>query len=524
MDMPAQLIAQTYDHVPYDSKPFAQSHPARLAARARLFGLTPPDVATARVLEIGCASGGNLIPMAMAYPKARFVGIDVSATQIADGRARIGRLGLSNIELRQQSIAEISERDGAFDFIVCHGVYSWVPAEVRAAILRTTHDNLTGHGVAYISYNVFPGWRLRGTLRDAMLFHIDSETDPRRKIARAREFLNQLAEITDAASPYGQMLRQEARALAGMGDHYLFHEFLELDNAPCYVTDFLVRVRNARLEYLTEANLNITIAESFGESTGKLLRDLSGNALDRMEQYIDFLTGRTFRQSLLVRDTQASKIQRQLSQERLAGLHLSANLEVRDDGAGTVFNDHSGRTLTTQSRFVRTALAHLAGIYPQTQTPEALAIWAAEVNGCAAATGQEDGELRDALFKMILTGMVEMATEPITAAGAAPEKPLATALARADGRDRRGWTSNGQHEVVPLSIVAHAILPLLDGTHDHGSLEGAVAKAVSNDMIVLQREGKRLDDPAEIDDAVREHVLASLTQLAKAGLLVDRAA
>ena len=520
MDMPARLIAQTYDHVPYESKPFPQSHPARLAARARLFGLTPPDVTASRVLELGCAAGGNLIPMAAACPNASFAGVDVSGAQVAAGRARIARLGLANIELRQQSIADLTQRDGPFDFIICHGVYSWVPEQVRAAILRVAHDLLSERGVAYVSYNVFPGWRLRGVLREAMLFHIGGELDPARKIALARDYLAKLAEITDAASPYGQMLRQEARALAGMGDYYLFHEFLEIDNEPCYVTDFLVRVRNARLEYLTDANLNVTIAESFGEATGKLLRDLSGNTLDRMEQYIDFLTGRTFRQSLLVRGTQAASIQRQLSRDRMAGLFASARTAAAPGVEGaTVFTDANGRSLTTRSANVCAALELLTAAYPQSRTPEDLARMAADsVQGDAGAAA---ADIRDALFKMVLIGMADISTEASAAADAVAVKPKATLLARTDAQDGCAWTTNGRHEVVPLTIVMQVLLPLLDGTNDRATLEDALARAVADGRTILQRAGQTLTEPGELKAAGVEHVEAALTQLATAGLLVD---
>ena len=221
METTAQSIAQTYDDVPYDSRPFPQSHPARSAAIAKLFGLMPPSIRKGRILELGCAAGGNLIPMAAMFPDAQFLGVDLSGVQIEQGRDRIRQLDLSNIELRHQSIADLGERDGLFDYIICHGVYSWVPASVRDAIMRVSRENLCEQGIAYISYNVFPGWRLRGALRDAILFHVEGESDPRRKVAMARKMLNQLAEASDATTPYGQMLRKEVASFNEQQDHYL---------------------------------------------------------------------------------------------------------------------------------------------------------------------------------------------------------------------------------------------------------------------------------------------------------------
>ena len=130
MTTPTPTLA-SYDETPYTDLPFAQSHPARLAVMARLFGVDAPDVGTARVLELGCAVGGNLIPMAVAMPDAHLVGIDLSGRQIADGRRVVTTLGLENIELQHADIAHVDASYGMFDYIVCHGIYSWVPAAIR---------------------------------------------------------------------------------------------------------------------------------------------------------------------------------------------------------------------------------------------------------------------------------------------------------------------------------------------------------------------------------------------------------
>lgn len=198
MDTQTHEIARAYDQVPYTSRPFPQSQPRHLAALGQLFGLAPPDVSTAHVLELGCASGGNLIPLAVSNPHAQFIGIDLSPLQIAQGQKRIERLGLKNIRLITMSISDVTRGLGTFDYIICHGVYSWVPAAVRDAILRVSHDNLSDHGIAYISYNVFPGWRLRGVLRDAMLFHGETSDRPAERLSLGRDFLTQLGSITNS--------------------------------------------------------------------------------------------------------------------------------------------------------------------------------------------------------------------------------------------------------------------------------------------------------------------------------------
>ena len=181
--------AAEYDRFPYDSNPFPQSHPQRLAALGRLFGVDAPDVKTARVLELGCASGGNLLPLAYYMPSASFVGIDFSGRQLEQGREIAARAGLDNVELIHGDIAELDESHTDFDYIICHGVYSWIPDSVQHAIMRICRDRLTTNGIAYISYNVYPGWHMRSMIRDMMLYHTASLDDPVMKVGQARALL-----------------------------------------------------------------------------------------------------------------------------------------------------------------------------------------------------------------------------------------------------------------------------------------------------------------------------------------------
>ncbi len=515
-----RALAKSYDDVPYDSRPFPQSHPAKLAGLARLFGLAPPDVATARILELGCAAGGNIIPMAVSYPQAHCVGVDLSPKQVAVGQARVAALGLTNIQLRNQSIMDLSVGHGQFDYIICHGVYSWVPQPVRDAILRVANENLSQNGVAYISYNVHPGWRLRGVLREAMLFHIQGIDAAADRAQAARSFLKQLAEITDRASAYGQMLRQEAAALAQHEDHYIIHEYLEHNNDPCYVEEFLRRARTAGLAYLTEANLNVTIAESFGPEAGRMLRELSGNRLDRMEQYIDFLTGRTFRQSLLVKGAQEAQIMRSLGPQCLEGLSLRAQIAQSEEPTtgSYVLRDGAGRSLTTTNATVRDAILALGRAFPAVCTPTEL-VESLPAEDEARRT-EVTPQLNDALFKMVLIGMAEVCSDQTPITQTVSDRPLALSLARADAAAGRTWTTSACHETAYLSVVQRAILPLLDGTNDHAALAAALAQSARSGAISFLHAGEPVTDNEGIDAAAAEHLRPALAALAASAVLI----
>ena len=211
--MNAELQA-SYDEFPYLSLAFPQSHPDRLATIGRLLGLSPPAVDECRVLEIGCASGGNLIPMATASPRSRFVGIDLSAVQVRQGAADIAGLGLGNIELVQADLREFAADQGVFDYIIAHGVYSWVPSDVQHKLLDVCARQLSPNGIAYVSYNTLPGWNMRGIIRDAMRYHTRQFPDARSRVRQARATLDFMVQAMEGAqSPYALMLRSEAEQL-----------------------------------------------------------------------------------------------------------------------------------------------------------------------------------------------------------------------------------------------------------------------------------------------------------------------
>ena len=183
------MAQNAYDSVPYDVAAYRQTHIGHLYTIGRLLGMEPPDFRRARVLELGCAAGGNILPMSDQYRAADFTGIDLSPVQIRQGKELIAALGLSNIALRAESIVDFPASAGKFDYIICHGTYSWVPPEVRPKILELTQRHLSPNGLAVISYNTLPGWAAVRGLRDIMNYHVAPLNTPEEKIAQARALL-----------------------------------------------------------------------------------------------------------------------------------------------------------------------------------------------------------------------------------------------------------------------------------------------------------------------------------------------
>src|SRR5262245_39911395 len=241
-ESPSDVLLASYDAVPYGGGAIGNTRPDYLASRARIYGLSTPDATRCRVLDIGCATGGNLLAMALALPGSRFVGVDLSPLQIQSARRAAQSLGLDNVEFNAMSVVDIDEELGTFDYIVSHGVYSWVPADVQTAILDVCARNLAPDGVAYVSYNTYPGWHGRGLVRDMVLFHDRPQLHPSERVKRARDLLQTIAQaVPRADSVYAGLLQEELQLLTECSETYFLHEELESENHPVYYSELAQR-------------------------------------------------------------------------------------------------------------------------------------------------------------------------------------------------------------------------------------------------------------------------------------------
>lgn len=509
------IIARTalkYDLLPYESKPFAQSQPGRLAAICKLFGLDVAPLETARILELGCASGGNIIPHAVRYPDATFVGVDLARTQVAAGRARIKSLGLKNIEILCQSFTEIDEDLGQFDYIICHGVFSWVPPAVQDAIFRVVRARLSPVGVACISYNVLPGWRMMQPLRDAFLLEIPDSIDSLGRVAKARELLEFLKTSTPDRGPYGDMLRAWADRLATLPDDYIAHEFLEETNAPSTVRDFTHGAARHGLGYLGECELSSMILDNYGATVADQVRVRSGNDLVETEQYLDLLTGRTFRQSLLVANDRMAGVDRMLTPDRVATLQFlaPAGLTGTLDGDVATITDPAGRMLTSSHADVIEGIERLVARFPASSGLDDL------------TTGMSDAgrsALCEALYRMVIAGMLQVSTAVATAGPEIGERPVALTLARADAAAGASLTTNQRHESVGIDAAGRVLIAAMDGSRDRRALAALLLAEAQAGRLVFNRDGKPIVDSAALEAVIAEHLPNLLAGIANAGLV-----
>lgn len=297
----------TTNHASYEAVPYAgcahhDTHPMYLRPVATLLGLAPASPLSCRVLEIGCAEGRNLIPIAAGLPGSRFVGLDLSARHIEVARSSSAALGLGNIEFVVADLEVSGDELGTFDYIIAHGVYSWVSEAARQRLLALCRALLAPQGVAYVSHNVYPGWHRRQALRQMMLYHI-RDLQPASQHARASKELVELLSATapDSDAAYASWLREEAEFLAGSDDFYVFHEHIAVHNDPSYFHEFMAAADRHGLQFVADAFLPANFGKMLPAAVGERVMRHSGRDRLRFEQYYDFVLNRTFRKTLLCR-------------------------------------------------------------------------------------------------------------------------------------------------------------------------------------------------------------------------------
>lgn len=530
-DVLMNMITSYYNEVPYDSNPYPLSAIEQLEALAWLFGVNAPELANARVLELGCASGGNLTPMGARHPQAMMLGVDLSPVQVQQGQDWIAQVRVPNVEIRQFSIADIDESFGEFDYIVCHGVYSWVPPDVQQAILQVCSRNLAGNGIAYVSYNVYPGWKSREIVRDAMRLRGGARGLPQEKLSYARGILEFLEQSARAESVLKKALDEVMPLIRNSGESYLLHEFLEPCNSPCYFTEFIARAQAQGLSYLCDARLTTMFVQNYAKQVSEpLLRECGDNQV-LMEQYLDFLADRTFRQTLLVKEAQTPNISYRLEEERLRMMHY-AGAFTAVDGAELML-DTGDQVVTTvgNTRITLRTLLHkvmareLNAAFPATLSLDFL------VAAVTTRLGQPSALVKplvlDMLKELLITEGVRVRCAPVAMASGVSQMPQALLSVRRDpGLPLMGDSitsvsvCNQWHELMPLTGLERCVIPLLDGMHTVAQIAEYLGNEARAGRLRLIKDSDPITDDAQWKPFIAEQVSLALEDLHRKGLLI----
>lgn len=451
----------SYDELPYDSLPLPETQPDFLAAVARLHGFEAPDPARARILELGCAQGGNLIPLAWRWPESDCVGVELSRVQAEEGAAFVEALGARNVRIVHGDLAALPEDLGEFDYIIAHGVYSWVPPAIQQALLELCRRHLSAAGLAYISFNVAAGWERLRPLRQALLTRTDPNLPAPERHRQALAVLDALeAEWTD---PF---LLKEIAYLRTAAPSYLFHEYLADFNAPMRFEEFAARLDAHGLRYVGEAGPRRAVVALEG-AWGLMPEGMAGRWLDA-EAALDAAHGTRFRRALVSRaDAECAQPPHADRLETLAFYADLSSAEEIDLESATEqhFVNPAGNRFPVALPAMKAAAMALSAAYPGALAYSELVAAARQVMaefGVAAAL--DEAAFRDALFGLVMSHGV-MPTLAAAAYPSAPgERPCAHALARLQASVPNWVVSGARHVAMDLDPAGRALLALLDGS------------------------------------------------------------
>lgn len=490
----------SYDEVPYGFQAFPQSHPDRLATVGRLFGIEPEPVDRCRLLELGCASGGNLIPMAYHLPQSEFVGVEISRKQAEKAQKIIQGLDLKNITIHHASILDVDEGWGNFDYIVAHGVYSWVPDDVQEKILAISSKNLSTNGIVYISYNAYPGWHMREMVRQVMLFHSKRFLKTQERIEQAKAVIDFLANAVpeDTQNYFHSFLQNELNLIKNSSDWYIYHDHLEEINKPLYFYQFIEKADQNDLQFLGESDFSMMDKNHLPDKVKEILKRISDNIIYD-EQYMDFYRNRHFRQTLLCH--KGHKLRRKINLSDLDGFYISSPLKPESTKIDLSpektesFRNPDDVSIQTSFPLTKAALCLLYEHWPGALHWEEL--FSQSTSLVRDSTGEKNVNLQDVqctlaqdLFHCFSAKVVELRTTPPNLVNRVNLKPKVSRL----GLYLLSYglsMVNQRHEMVKVDSKSIQLIPFLDGSRDRDDLIQCLMKSDNSNRGKDSRKGQK---------------------------------
>ncbi len=503
-------MATTYDAIAYPTFPRLLAHPGHLYAVATMVGLSPAPPEISNILEIGCGDASHLIACAAAMPEATFTGFDLSSAAIERGQSLIRTAGLTNISIEVGDITKWNLGDRTFDYVIIDGIYSWVPAFVRHALISLVGRSLTENGLAYLSANMYPGCYTRRMLWEMMKFHVEGIDDPEQKIDEAYR----MADFIRVCREKPERKRQDPfdrdveNVLKNRDRSILYHDELSPINEPVYFHRLASHLADHGLQFVSEVlpqSMNFSTLEP---AVRERIEQFSGGDRIKREQYIDFATLRRFRQMILARTNQTPLRDPDPQAIRNLFLTSSASFETIDltpDVPMTFRSDD--REIAFDRTLTKVAMILLASCSPQRVTLDELLDECGRQMQRESLSDEEVDALLNDLVRAWLHGIVYLRGTQPRYVSKLSEQPHASALARAQVMAGPTVTCLLHTTIRFEDPPSRRLIELLDGTRTIDDLANEIRPLFP-------------DDQRPSPDEFREGLVRNLTLLARSGFLV----
>lgn len=505
----------------FDSKPNPERTPDRLRTIAALKGVSTASIQQCSVLDIGCGTGMDLIAHALSAPQSSFVGIDTSEEHLAVGKDLIAAMGLRNVQLHKQDILTFEIESQSYDYIVCHGVYSWVPKQVQKKILSLCSQGLQQHGVAYISFNTQPGWATRGALRKYLALFDDQTLPAFERVEAARERMKaMLARLEDSQTAYTQQLFAEVRACGQQSAAFVYHELLSPVCDSFFLDEFCQVAAEHNLQYLGDgrpSRMRIQNDELEDQHFRKALQ-LSLQDAVVQEQVWDILLPNSIRGCLLVHSDLSldstpnlSVFENSFFTSTLVPLATSPRII---DRSIEIFTDPREYTFEIAEPTFKAILFCLSEQWPQVISFADLhKAVLAHVPECSKDT------ITTFLSEYFFANLLDVFQSPPSITRDISELPQVFPLARQQAAMGYDWVSNTRFEFISISELDSKILPLLDGAHTQQTILQKLGDGIAaGDFEVAIKEEAKESEP--LDSLLKEQLQYSLAFYAESALLI----
>src|SRR5262245_35755239 len=252
--------------------------------------------------ELGCGNGYSTALHAAASPHGRFCGVDFNPTHIPHAQKLAQDTGLGNVRFLEKSFAELLEFDlEDADYIVLHGVWSWVGEEQRGQLLEFMRRRLKPGGVVYVSYNALPGLAQVAPLQRLLNEHAAAVQGERLdKMRRSMDYAARLQKAGARFFAHSPVASMRLSSLSKQDPNYVAHEYYNANWAPFFHADVVRALAGAKLAYAASA----VLIDNFDQFTltpdlAKLAAELPDRSL--AETVKDFATNKVFRRDVFTR-------------------------------------------------------------------------------------------------------------------------------------------------------------------------------------------------------------------------------
>jgi methyltransferase-like protein/ubiquinone/menaquinone biosynthesis C-methylase UbiE len=462
----------SYDEFRYPGRFYPQASIERMATLATLYGLEPPSVQGCRVLELGCGEGGHLIPLAYVFPESQFLGVDLSEVSVGRAKDVATKLGLKKLQFKVEDLGAFPADAGIFDYIIAHGVFSWIPPEIQEKLLEICSRHLAPKGVAYVSYNTYPAGHLRRIPRDLARFHTRLISEPRAKARETRAILEFVLSALPEGSLQRELLRRESAAYL-QSEPLMVYDLLSENNEPMYFLDFIDQAAEYGLQYIAESDVQKMRTAHLPEHARKQLDAVPDRLL--REQYLDFILGRGFRQTLLCRA--GHELDLTVTPQRMERLLVAGSLRPQKpienvhSGEAVEFRDAQGTTVSTSEALPKAIYSVLGAASPHALCYRDLCTRACAQTGTALPLDSAtEARLIRTLVSSFANAVVEFHFYEAPFQSTVTDRPVASLVARYQATTDLPVTSIRLFAFAMSDPVFRHLLPLLDGSRDHHAL------------------------------------------------------